>query len=61
MAKAHTQTCPVAAALNIVGDHWTLLIIRDMILYGKKTYSDFINADEKSAFHLFTFCLTVVS
>lgn len=32
--------CPIANALEIVGDKWTLLIIRDAFA-GKKTYSEF--------------------
>lgn len=48
-SKKHQSGCLVAYGLDIFGDRWTLLIIRDMILYGKKTYSDFINADEKIA------------
>ena len=33
--------CPVASTLDIVGDKWSLLIIRDMLLQGKKTFKDF--------------------
>ncbi|MCA9826399.1 MAG: helix-turn-helix transcriptional regulator [Dehalococcoidia bacterium] len=32
--------CPVAAALDVVGDRWTLLIIRDL-LRGKSRFSEF--------------------
>lgn len=38
--------CPVANLLDIVGDKWTLLIIRDMIM-GKKIYSEFQSSAEK--------------
>lgn len=31
MAKAHTQSCPVAASLNEVGDGWTLMIVREAL------------------------------
>lgn len=30
--------CPIATTLDIIGDKWTLLIVRDLLL-GKKTYS----------------------
>lgn len=33
--------CPIASTLDIVGDKWSLLIIRDMLLQGKKTFKDF--------------------
>lgn len=38
--------CPVACTLDILGDKWTLLVIRDLLL-GKKTYSDFQDSPEK--------------
>lgn len=37
--------CPVACTLNIVGDKWTLLVIRDLLV-GKKTYSEFQKSPE---------------
>jgi len=37
--------CPIACALEILGDKWTLLIVRDL-LHGKKRYGDFQNAPE---------------
>jgi DNA-binding HxlR family transcriptional regulator len=33
--------CPVASTLDIIGDKWSLLIIRDMLLQMKKTFKDF--------------------
>ena len=33
--------CPLASTLDIVGDKWSLLIVRDMLLQGKKTFKDF--------------------
>jgi DNA-binding HxlR family transcriptional regulator len=33
------STCPVAGALDIVGDRWTLLVVRDL-LRGKRRYGD---------------------
>ncbi len=47
--KKHPTGCPVAFGLDIFGDRWTLLIIRDMLLHGKRTYSDFLASDEKIA------------
>ena len=47
--KKHPTGCPVAFGLDIFGDRWTLLIIRDMLLLGKRTYSDFLASDEKIA------------
>ena len=39
--------CPIASALDIVGDKWSLLIIRDMSLFAKHKNKDFQNAGEK--------------
>lgn len=56
MAKPHSTTpnpppgyersdCPVACALEVLGDKWTLLVIRDL-LSGRKRYGDFQNSPE---------------
>src|SRR5262249_59439479 len=38
--------CPVACTLDIVGDRWTLLLIRDL-LGGKKRYGEFLASSER--------------
>ncbi len=40
MVKPHRQTCPVAAMLNLFGDHWTWLIVREAF-YGATRFSEF--------------------
>ena len=40
------STCPVSNVLDIVGDKWSLLIIRDLFI-GRNTYSDFLEAPER--------------
>lgn len=42
----HRSHCPIAFALDIFGDKWTLLILRDIIFFGKRFYKDFANSDE---------------
>ena len=37
--------CPVSCALEIFGDRWTLLVIRDLIL-GKSRFKDFLASPE---------------
>lgn len=44
--KKRQSGCPVAFGLDTFGDRWSLLIIREIMLKGKKTYSDFLEADE---------------
>lgn len=41
------STCPVGRALDLIGDRWTLLIIRDMLVYGKRTYKEFQDSPER--------------
>lgn len=38
--------CPVANTLDIIGDKWSLLIIRDMLMLGAGQYQDFLRAPE---------------
>jgi len=41
MARPYQQYCPVAHSLELVGERWSLLIVRDL-LKGPKRYSDLI-------------------
>jgi len=41
--------CPISSALDIIGDKWTLLIIRDMLFAHKKTFTDFSSSAESIA------------
>lgn len=38
--------CPIVNGLDIFGDKWTLVIIRDLVC-GKQTYSELANSPEK--------------
>lgn len=35
------SSCPIASVLDIIGDKWSLLIVRDMLIAGKKTFKEF--------------------
>jgi DNA-binding HxlR family transcriptional regulator len=37
--------CPVANTLDLIGDRWSLLVVRDM-LRGKRTYGDLLDSPE---------------
>ncbi|WP_160717796.1 winged helix-turn-helix transcriptional regulator [Chitinophaga solisilvae] len=41
--------CPISCSLDIFGDKWSLLIIRDIMLREKVSYSEFLNSEEKIA------------
>ena len=38
--------CPISFALDIFGDKWTLLIVRDLMFKGKAHYGDFLKSEE---------------
>ncbi|MBF9222780.1 winged helix-turn-helix transcriptional regulator [Hymenobacter ruricola] len=43
------SACPVSTSLDLLGDKWTLLILRDMVFAGKSTYGQFLQSAEKIA------------
>src|SRR5438445_639167 len=40
------SSCPVNVSLEIFGDRWSLLIIRDLMLRSYRTYKEFLSSDE---------------
>lgn len=45
-APGHRSHCPISFALDIVGDRWTLLILRDLLMKEKATYGELLASDE---------------
>jgi DNA-binding HxlR family transcriptional regulator len=41
--------CPVNFAVEIFGDKWSLLIVRDIVFWGRNTYGAFLKSTEKPA------------
>lgn len=41
------SVCPISSALDVLGDKWSLLIIRDLLIHGPRTYSEFLDAKEQ--------------
>jgi len=46
--KTNRSDCPLTNVLDIVGDKWSLLVIRDIFM-GKKTFTEFLKSPEKIA------------
>ncbi|HEX2897078.1 MAG TPA: helix-turn-helix domain-containing protein [candidate division Zixibacteria bacterium] len=46
MAYKKHVGCPFTYALDIFGDKWSLIILRDLIIFGKRTYKDFAGSGE---------------
>ena len=40
------SACPIANVLDLVGDKWSMLIVRDMLFFDKHRYGEFLASDE---------------
>jgi DNA-binding HxlR family transcriptional regulator len=45
----YRSNCPISSALDIVGDKWSLVIIRDLLYFDKKTFKELSNSLENIA------------
>jgi DNA-binding HxlR family transcriptional regulator len=41
MSRSYGQRCPIARTLDILGDRWTMLILRDLF-FGRRKFSEFL-------------------
>lgn len=41
--------CPITSALDILGDKWVLVVVKQMLLEGRRTFKDFMASDEAIA------------
>lgn len=48
-SRSDKSSCPISYSLDLFGDRWTLLVLRDLILHGKARYAEFQASDEKIA------------
>ena len=48
-SRREKSNCPISYSLDLFGDRWTLLVLRDLILWGKTRFAEFQNSDEKIA------------
>ncbi|MBZ9703126.1 MULTISPECIES: winged helix-turn-helix transcriptional regulator [unclassified Mesorhizobium] len=46
MSTQDRSGCPINLSLELLGDRWTLLIIRDLVFAGKKHFREFLQSDE---------------
>jgi DNA-binding HxlR family transcriptional regulator len=44
--KDMRSDCPLNFGLEIFGDKWTLLIVRDLLFFGKRYYNEILSSDE---------------
>ncbi|MDA9809224.1 helix-turn-helix transcriptional regulator [Flavobacteriales bacterium] len=43
------SNCPLSCSLDLVGDKWSLVIVRDLLFFNKKTFKDLSNSKENIA------------
>jgi len=48
-SRSDKSNCPISFSLDLFGDRWTLLVLRDLILWGKTRFAEFQASDEKIA------------
>jgi DNA-binding HxlR family transcriptional regulator len=46
MSGKQRSACPINLALEVLGDRWTLLIVRDMMFAGKRHFREFLGSEE---------------
>lgn len=46
--------CPLNASVEMLGDHWSLLILRDMMVRGYRTFKEFLSSEENIASNVLT-------
>src|SRR6187551_4007562 len=46
MRQDQRSTCPINTAIELVGDRWTLLVIRDLMFAGKRHFRQFLQSEE---------------
>jgi DNA-binding HxlR family transcriptional regulator len=52
--KTIERTCAIAYSINLLGDKWSLLILRDAILHKKSKFKEFVGSKEKIATNILT-------
>jgi DNA-binding HxlR family transcriptional regulator len=53
MTEQPRSNCPIACALDLVGDRWTLLVLRDLFA-GKQHFDELLESDEHIATNVLT-------
>jgi DNA-binding HxlR family transcriptional regulator len=52
--KSLKRTCAIAYSIDLLGDKWSLLILRDVVIHKKTRFKEFRNSKEKIATNILT-------
>ncbi|WP_262899437.1 winged helix-turn-helix transcriptional regulator [Chryseosolibacter histidini] len=52
--EKHRSLCPINLSLEVFGDKWTLMIIRDIMFGGKRYFRELLQSEEKIASNILT-------
>jgi DNA-binding HxlR family transcriptional regulator len=52
--KRRLSGCPIDYGLDIFGDRWTLLVVRDLLFGGKRHFKDLMKSPERIASNILT-------
>jgi len=50
----HRSGCPINLMLEVFGDKWSLIIVRDIMFNGKRYFRELLNSEEKIASNILT-------
>ena len=53
MTKSFRSVCPIACTMDLLGDRWTLVVVRDLFL-GRRYFKDFLASPEKISTNILT-------
>ena len=48
------SNCPIACTLDLIGDKWTLLVLRDILFFNKSRFEEFLESPEKISSNILT-------
>ena len=55
------SVCPICSALDVLGDKWTMLIVRELIINGPRTYSELRESPERISTNILANRLTLLT
>ncbi len=48
------SNCPISCSLDLLGDKWTLLVLRDILLFNKSRFEEFLESSENISTNILT-------